>query len=141
VKIYVSRGRTVYLISTSVTRLSTSSTDTPEPQSIMTTKHDAIARFIHVIKPLGQIYKLPLTSLHIFYDQSGEMIAFNRNASIFLNLRYYEAWRKSFILLSTLVIRLIQPCRIDDADICAGNLKSAYISWYVWLTPNYLPDT
>ena len=60
----------------------------------MMTKHNAIARFIQVIKPLGLIYKLPMTSLHIFYDQGGEMIAFNRNASIFLNLRYYEAWRK-----------------------------------------------
>lgn len=60
----------------------------------MTTKHDVLARFIHVIQPLGQVYKLPPTSLHIFYDLGGEMIAFNRNASIFLNLRYYEAWRK-----------------------------------------------
>jgi hypothetical protein len=68
-------------------------TDIPQPQSIITTKHDVIARFIHVIKPLGDIYKLPSTSLHIFYDQGGDMIAFNRNASIFLNLRYYEAWR------------------------------------------------
>jgi hypothetical protein len=61
----------------------------------MSTKHDVIARFIHVIKPLGEIYRLPPTSLHIFYDQGGEMIAFNRNASIFLNLRYFEAWRES----------------------------------------------
>ena len=60
----------------------------------MTEKHDALARFIHIIQPLGQVYKLPPTSLHIFYDLGSEMIAFNRNASLFLNLRYYEAWRK-----------------------------------------------
>lgn len=68
--------------------------DIPQPQSIMSTKHDVIARFIHIIKPLGEIYKLPVMSLHIFYDQRGDLIAFNRNASIFLNLRYYEAWRE-----------------------------------------------
>jgi len=89
------------------------SRDTRQPQSIMTTKHDAIARFIHVIKPLVKIYNIPFTALHIFYDQSGEMIAFNRNASIFLNLRYYEAWH--------------------DADVVFGNLSSAYISWFFTL--------
>jgi hypothetical protein len=62
----------------------------------MSTKHDVIARFIHVLKPLAEIYKIPLASLHVFYDQGGEMIAFNRNGSIFLNLRYYEAWRRGF---------------------------------------------
>lgn len=60
----------------------------------MTLKHDSLARFIDIIKPLGEVYKLPPTSLHIFYDAGGEMIAFNRNASIFLNLRYFEAWRE-----------------------------------------------
>jgi len=75
--------------------------------------HDVLARFIHVVKPLGEVYKLPPTSLHIFYDTGGEMIAFNRNASIFLNLRYYEAWH--------------------DADVQKGNLSSAYISWFFTL--------
>jgi len=41
------------------------------------------------------------------------MIAFNRNASIFLNLRYYEAWH--------------------DQDVLMGNLSSAYISWFFTL--------
>jgi len=89
------------------------SRDVPQPKSIMTTKHDILARFIHIIKPLGEVYKLPLTSLHIFYDVGGEMIAFNRNASIFLNLRYYEAWH--------------------DMDVQEGNLSSAYISWFFTL--------
>jgi len=89
------------------------SRDVPQPKSIMTTMHDVLARFIHVVKPLGEVYKLPPTSLHIFYDTGGEMIAFNRNASIFLNLRYYEAWH--------------------DADVQKGNLSSAYISWFFTL--------
>jgi hypothetical protein len=68
--------------------------EVPNPQSILTTKHDALARFIHIIQPLAQLYSLPLTTLQIFYDVKGDTIAFNRNASIFLNLRYFEAWRK-----------------------------------------------
>jgi hypothetical protein len=43
---------------------------------------------------LAHLYQLPLTSLHIFFDLEGGLIAFNRNGSVFLNLRYYECWRK-----------------------------------------------
>ncbi len=60
----------------------------------MENKSHSIARFIHVITPLAGIYELPITNLHIFYDLQGGIIAFNRNGSIFLNLRYFEEWRK-----------------------------------------------
>lgn len=103
--------------------------DIPQPQSIMSTKHDVIARFIHVIKPLGEIYKLPVTSLHIFYDQGGDLIAFNRNASIFLNLRYYEAWRELSLRIHVLA-STDYHFSIDDSDVQANNLSAAYISWY-----------
>ena len=56
-------------------------------------KKDSIARFIHVMVPIRDLYQLPPTSVHIFCDLAGSTIAFNRNASIFLNLRYFEAWR------------------------------------------------
>lgn len=53
---------------------------------------------------LAEVYRLPLTSLHVFFDLEGGLIAFNRNGSVFFNLRYYEAWRKhqyAFSLLPT----------------------------------------
>lgn len=65
-----------------------------EGQNILTLKSTAIARFIHIMTSLSRVYSLNLTNLHIFYDTKGVLIAFNRNGSIFLNLRYYEAWRK-----------------------------------------------
>lgn len=74
--------------------------DVPDGRSILSTKHDAIARFIHVIQALRTVYNLPPTSLHIFFDVEGGTIGFNRNASIFLNLRYYESWRASSSILS-----------------------------------------
>jgi len=67
--------------------------DVPNPEELMKTKKDAIARFIHVMIPVRDLYQLPPTSVHIFCDLAGSTIAFNRNASIFLNLRYFEAWR------------------------------------------------
>ena len=67
----------------------------------MQSKHESLARFIYTIRPLREVYTLPPTSLHIFYDRTGELIAFNRNASLFLNLRYFEQWRerRTFALL------------------------------------------
>ncbi|KAH8102310.1 hypothetical protein BXZ70DRAFT_1017278, partial [Cristinia sonorae] len=89
------------------------SQEVPEPGSLLVAKSDPIARFIHVIRPLAQVYDLPPTSLHIFYDLSGDLIAFNRNGSLFLNLRFFEAWH--------------------DGEVQAGNLSKAYISWYFTL--------
>ncbi|TFK25484.1 hypothetical protein FA15DRAFT_703591 [Coprinopsis marcescibilis] len=74
---------------------------------------NAIARFIHILLPLSKLYGLPEASLHIFYDMHGGLIAFNRNASLFMNFRYFQAWH--------------------DALVGAGDLNSAYISWYFTL--------
>ncbi|THH29159.1 hypothetical protein EUX98_g5023 [Antrodiella citrinella] len=89
------------------------SQEVQDPSSVLTNKDDTIARFIHIIQPLANVYGLPPTSLHIFYDLSGDLIAFNRNASLFLNLRFFEAWH--------------------DAEVKAGDLSKAYISWYFTL--------
>ncbi|KII91548.1 hypothetical protein PLICRDRAFT_512049 [Plicaturopsis crispa FD-325 SS-3] len=84
-----------------------------EPASVMATKRDIIGRFINVIRPLASLYKLPPTSLHIFYDEDGPMVAFNRAASLFLNLRFYESWH--------------------DNDVRNGDSTQALISWYFTL--------
>ena len=68
--------------------------DVPDTDTFIGRMRDPLARFIYVVTPLAEIYSLPMTSLHIFYDMAGGLIAFNRNGSIFLNLRYFEAWRE-----------------------------------------------
>jgi len=93
VKVYVSRGAIDCGMIFSL-QLTNFHVGVPQPQTFMATKHDSLARFIHIMSFLAQVYELPLTSLHVFYDLEGGLIAFNRNASIFLNLRYFEAWRK-----------------------------------------------
>ncbi|EIW60639.1 uncharacterized protein TRAVEDRAFT_119941 [Trametes versicolor FP-101664 SS1] len=87
--------------------------DVPDGKSLMRDKSDALARFIYTIRPLQEVYTLPPTSLHIFYDRAGDTIAFNRNASLFLNLRFFEQWH--------------------DAEVGSGQLTNAYISWYFTL--------
>ncbi|KAJ7188459.1 hypothetical protein C8R46DRAFT_1171527 [Mycena filopes] len=89
------------------------SQEVPDAHSFMPFKYEPLSRFVPIIGVLAQVYSLPLTSLHIFYDLDGGLIAFNRNGSIFFNLRYYEAWH--------------------DADVKAGRTQAAYISWYFTL--------
>lgn len=91
----------------------------------MKIKQDPIARFIRVMAPLANIYLLPLTSLHIFYDLEGGTIAFNRNGSIFLNLRYFEVWRKYIQVYGTMLADVF----LDDADVAREQLGRACISW------------
>ncbi|KZT22896.1 hypothetical protein NEOLEDRAFT_1137233 [Neolentinus lepideus HHB14362 ss-1] len=82
-------------------------------RGFMEDKHDALARFIYVIQELRDVYQLPAKSLHIFCDLGGELIAFNREGSLYLNLRYYEAWH--------------------DEEVRRGDRSKAYISWYFTL--------
>jgi hypothetical protein len=65
----------------------------PERQTLIQRKHDVLARFLHILNPLVEVYRIPQTSLHVFADSEGQLVAFNRSGSLFMNLRYYEAWR------------------------------------------------
>lgn len=69
--------------------------DLPEPELLMRQKHNVLGRFLDVLKPLMAVYSIPQTSLHIFADKEGRFISFNRGGNLFLNLRYFEAWRMS----------------------------------------------
>ena len=72
--------------------------DVPDRETFMACKLDVLQRFVHVVVPLSKVYNLPMSALHIFCDTAGGLIAFNRNGSLFLNLRYFEAWRESLTL-------------------------------------------
>ncbi|KAL0956086.1 hypothetical protein HGRIS_002254 [Hohenbuehelia grisea] len=85
----------------------------PDRSTFMARKHDSMNRFLEIMMPLAKVYSLPLGSLHIFYDLRGDLIAFNRNASIFVNLRFFEAWH--------------------DADVQGRNTDPAFTSWYFTL--------
>ncbi|KAI0433070.1 hypothetical protein F5Y09DRAFT_300211 [Xylaria sp. FL1042] len=57
--------------------------------SFLSSNHTAINSFATLLKDVGDVYQIPRNVLHIFYDESGSTIAFNRNGSIFCNLRFY----------------------------------------------------
>ncbi|KZW00398.1 hypothetical protein EXIGLDRAFT_639482 [Exidia glandulosa HHB12029] len=85
----------------------------PQRQATFSAKGPVIERFLTLIGPLREIYKLPAASIHIFLDGEGPTVAFNRGGSLFLNLRFYEAWH--------------------DQDVINGNLSNGYSSWFFTL--------
>ena len=85
--------------------------DIPDPALLAAQKFDSMTRFGNlIITPLRSLYKLPPSSVHIFYDTKGQLIAFNRGGGLFLNLRYYEGWH--------------------DELVKEGSLQKAMVSWY-----------
>lgn len=57
--------------------------------TFLSSNHTAINSFAVLLKDVGDVYQIPRRVLHIFYDESGNTIAFNRAGSIFCNLRFY----------------------------------------------------
>jgi hypothetical protein len=104
--------------------------DVPDADAFMINMHDILARFVNVLTPVAELYGLSSTLLHVFYDIAGGSIAFNRDGSIFLNLRYFEAWREYCLVCATADIVLILD-NPDDQDVQKGDSQGAHISWCV----------
>ncbi|KAG9042649.1 hypothetical protein FS837_010600 [Tulasnella sp. UAMH 9824] len=67
------------------------SRDIENPRQVAVSRQTALGRFASaIITPLRDVYKLPTTSINIFYDQKGDLMAFNRAGSLFMNLRYSQ---------------------------------------------------
>ncbi|KDE08540.1 hypothetical protein MVLG_01317 [Microbotryum lychnidis-dioicae p1A1 Lamole] len=81
------------------------------PRTFVRDHVHSIDRFIRlIVLPVSEVLTLDYRALHIFFDSTGPLIAFNRNGSIYLNLRYYEAWY--------------------DSQVQQGQLHDALISTY-----------
>ena len=72
--------------------------DISDPTKLLKEKKDVIIRFIGVMMPILNLCQLPLAVVHIFYDLGGSAVTFNRNGSIFVNLRHYEYWGMHHLL-------------------------------------------
>ncbi|KAI0600534.1 hypothetical protein F4775DRAFT_546316 [Biscogniauxia sp. FL1348] len=60
-----------------------------DPSQFLTSNHGAINTFASLLKDVGDVYSIKKSALHVFYDDAGGTIAFNRDGSIFFNLRFY----------------------------------------------------
>ncbi|KAI1173675.1 hypothetical protein F4777DRAFT_556757 [Nemania sp. FL0916] len=67
------------------------SSNMPQPRkaTFLSSYHAAINSFATLLKDVGDVYQIPRNVVHIFYDEVGNTIAFNRDGSIFCNLRFF----------------------------------------------------
>jgi hypothetical protein len=63
---------------------------TADPQVFFRDHQAALASFNVLLTNCAAIFDLPVSSLNIFADQQGGTIAFNKDGSIFCNLRFFE---------------------------------------------------
>ncbi|KAI1108019.1 hypothetical protein F5Y14DRAFT_142116 [Nemania sp. NC0429] len=65
--------------------------NTPHLQtgSFLSSNHAMINSFASLLQDVCHVYLIPKHVVHIFYDEGGSSIAFNRKGSIFCNLRFY----------------------------------------------------
>ncbi|KAH0828719.1 hypothetical protein J3R83DRAFT_3128 [Lanmaoa asiatica] len=64
-----------------------------DADTFMESMREPLAHFVRIITPISKIYKIPVGSLRIFHDDAG-CIAFNCKGILYLNLRYFKAWRE-----------------------------------------------
>ncbi|KAI9880373.1 MAG: hypothetical protein M1830_003690 [Pleopsidium flavum] len=61
-----------------------------DKNAFMRANSSALNDFASILLDCGNVFALRVDSLHIFYDDSGSTIGFNRKGSIFFNYRYFE---------------------------------------------------
>ncbi|KAI0166800.1 hypothetical protein GGR52DRAFT_75089 [Hypoxylon sp. FL1284] len=61
-----------------------------DPGQFLSANHSAINLFAAILAEVSDVYSINRAALHIFYDEAGGTIAFNRNGSIFCNLRFFS---------------------------------------------------
>ncbi|GBB83136.1 hypothetical protein RclHR1_00010018 [Rhizophagus clarus] len=49
----------------------------------------SLARFLNILKNIASVFDLELQAIHVFYDNYTNSIAFNRDRSLFFNLKFY----------------------------------------------------
>ncbi|KIY74271.1 hypothetical protein CYLTODRAFT_416120 [Cylindrobasidium torrendii FP15055 ss-10] len=88
-------------------------TPVKEGEAFIANHRPSLLRFIQIMTVLSRVYGLTMSTMHVFWEAEGTTIAFNRNGSIFLNLRYYLMWH--------------------DEEVASGLTSNALISWYFTL--------
>ncbi|KAI9832550.1 MAG: hypothetical protein M1819_004340 [Sarea resinae] len=61
-----------------------------DKSAFLTTHSTALNAFASILLDCAGVFALPPQSIHIFYDESGSTIAFNRQGSLFCNFRFFE---------------------------------------------------
>lgn len=67
------------------------------PQQFLREHVSSLNAFASLLHEICDIYNLPRSAMHIFFEPSGSTIAFNRDGSIFCNYRYFVQLHKDLL--------------------------------------------
>ncbi|KAI1001902.1 hypothetical protein K3495_g6301 [Podosphaera aphanis] len=99
--------------------------------------------FAKLLFDVADIYALPQTGVHIFFDESGSTIAFNASGSIFCNFRFFQQLHASHMNNSKGKIMATSYWWVVVAHELAHNVVSAHNSEHSFYTEslvaNYFP--
>ena len=60
-----------------------------QSQEIASSNRAGLERFVMVLKVLADVFSISTNTMAMYWDQTGDTIAFNRNKSLFFNAKYY----------------------------------------------------
>ncbi|GBC47094.2 hypothetical protein GLOIN_2v1761431 [Rhizophagus irregularis DAOM 181602=DAOM 197198] len=64
-------------------------TDVDQSEILSQSRIAPLSQFIYMLKDLADVFKVTPKAIHIFYDNSVNSIAFNRDGALFFNLKFY----------------------------------------------------
>ncbi|CAB4394674.1 unnamed protein product [Rhizophagus irregularis] len=64
-------------------------TDVDQSEILSQSRIVPLSKFIYILKDLANVFEVTPKVIHIFYDNSKNSIAFNRDRSLFFNLKFY----------------------------------------------------
>jgi hypothetical protein len=94
-------------------RIFTSKNLSIPPTDFLSKNVSGLNTFAGVLRDVGEIFGIQRTALHVFYDEDGPTIAFNRDGSVFCNYRYFS--------------------QLHRKDIDAGKGRVEATTWW-WVT-------
>ncbi|PKY40926.1 hypothetical protein RhiirA4_454398 [Rhizophagus irregularis] len=64
-------------------------TDVDQSEILSQSRIVPLSKFIYILKDLANVFEVTPKVIHIFYDNSKNSIAFNRDGALFFNLKFY----------------------------------------------------
>lgn len=59
-------------------------------QNFMAANSSPLSSFAQILLDCAEVYGMKKESIHIYYDESGSLIAFNQNKALFFNFRFFQ---------------------------------------------------
>ncbi|CAD6501701.1 BgTH12-01951 [Blumeria graminis f. sp. triticale] len=109
-----------------------------EAREFFSSNAKEINSFAGLLVEVAEIYTLPRKAMHIFYDESGNTIAFNSSGSIFCNFRFYKQLHATSISDSSSRVKATSYWWVVVAHELAHNIVAAHNAEHSFYTESII---